>query len=347
MPRSLPALVVLLAACLVAPPAPAQSVKRGKWRINDEPKGWILYSTKHYQVQSQIPKERAKLVSDHLERVMVEYRKRFPIRKPLKDMVLKIFADRPSYLKYGSPLGSVAYYSQGDRELVCYDTGFVTGNEIPPEIEKERLLFERLKKLGVPESEMNVTPKLLEALQRLSNMNLLGVLSHEGWHQYFHFYIVSQVDFPSWLDEGMGDYFYTTRPAPDGGSMVFGDLMPIRFAIIWGALKTERTVPVKEFVRYRQREYYKDASLSYAQGWSLVYFCYHSGNETYAKIPGTLIRVFKDKHDMDEATDAAFARIDMEKFEEEWKAFFLGRDFSTTMIEMARALEKTTPSSVR
>ncbi|MBI1853752.1 MAG: hypothetical protein HYR85_25735 [Planctomycetes bacterium] len=322
------AVVLVLSVRAVA----GETVKHGKWRIGDEPKTWNLYSTEHYQVQSHIPKERAKIVTDHLERMQIEYAKRFPIRKPLKDMVVKIFANRAEYLAYPSPEGSAAYYSPKDHELVCYDTGFVTGREAPPDIPKDRQLGERLKKLGVPEDEV---AGVEDALLKLSNMSLLGVLSHEGWHQYFHFYIVSEIPFPSWLDEGMGDYFFSAKPAPDGKSMVFGDLMPIRFSVIWGALKTNKFVPVKELIRYRQPDYYENASVCYAEGWSLVYFCYQSGNERYAKIPDTLIHVFKDKHDMDEATNEAFAHIDLAKFEAEWKAFYLNRDFVQTIKDLA------------
>jgi hypothetical protein len=326
-------LVTLALALAFASPAFAgDTVKRGKWRIGDEPKTWILYSTEHYQVQSHIAKDRAKVVTDHLERMMIEYRKRFPIDKPLKDMVVKIFANRKEYLAYGASPGSLAYYSPSDRELVCYDTGFVTGKEPPPDVPKDRGLAERLKQLGIPEEEI---AGVADALRVLSNTNLLGVLSHEGWHQYFHFFIVSQVEFPSWLDEGMGDYFYSAKPAPDGKSMVFGDLMPGRFVTIWAALKTDKYVPVRDLIRYRQPDYYKNPQVCYAEGWSLVYFCLHSGNERYAKIPTTLIHVFKDKHRMDEATDEAFAHVDLQKFEDEWKAFYLDRDFAKTVMDLA------------
>ncbi len=337
--RSLSLAAVIALGALASSAVAGDTVKPGKWRIGDEPKGWVLYSTEHYQVQSRIPKDRAKIVSDRLEKMMVEYRKRFPIRKPLKDFVLKIFANRKEYVGYGGSPGSAAYYTPTHQELVCFDTGLLSAHdakEISPEDEER--LKERLKGTGLSEEEIAENADLMAAMRKLSTMNLLGILSHEGWHQYFHFYIVSQVEFPSWLDEGMGDYFYSARLAPDAKSIVLGDFNAARFPIIYRALKKDEYVPVKELIRYRQRDYYKDPGLCYAEGWSLVYFCLHSGNETYAKIPEKLIKVFKDKHDMDEATDEAFARIDLEKFEEEWKRFYLDLDFAKTMIDLAKTL---------
>ncbi len=320
-------------------------VKPGKWRINDEPDGWILDKSKNYQIQSQVPRERARIVANHLESMMMEYRRRFKSRKPLPEFVLKIFSGAENYHAYGGPRGSLAYYTDQTDELVCFDTGTLDGRDVFPEPSEGRDLKDRLKALGVPEEEL-ANVDLLVALTRLSTMPLLGVLSHEGWHQYFHFWIVSKIDFPSWLDEGMGDYFSTARVSPDGKTVKCGEINPIRFAIIHAAIRQGKHVPVKDLIRYRQADYYKNPNLCYAEGWSLVYFCYHSGNERYAEIPDKLISVFKDKHKMDVATDVAFRGIDLDKFEEEWKAFFLGMDFAETMIAIARERSGGDPSSV-
>ena len=29
---------------------------------------------------------------------------------------------------------------------------------------------------------------------------IIGVFAHEGWHQYFHWYCTSKIEFPSWCD---------------------------------------------------------------------------------------------------------------------------------------------------
>ena len=96
----------------------------------------------------------------------------------------------------------------------------------------------------------------------------LRVLYHEAFHQYIH-YAVGDVAPHSWFNEGHGDYFaghnYSSRkfkPAP----------FAWRKGIIASALGSKTYVPLKDFLRYTQGQYYANASLCYAQGWSFVYF---------------------------------------------------------------------------
>jgi hypothetical protein len=96
----------------------------------------------------------------------------------------------------------------------------------------------------------------------------LRVLYHEAFHQYIH-YAVGDVAPHSWFNEGHGDYFaghnYSSRkfkPAP----------FRWRTGIIATALSTKKYVPLKKFLKYTQGEYYANAGLCYAQGWSFVYF---------------------------------------------------------------------------
>jgi len=347
IPGPLRVAALAFAVALLAAPAEAQRVKPGKWRVNDEPEGWILAKSANYQIQSQVPRERALAVAAHLEAMMMEYRRRFKSKKPLPEFTLKIFKNAEEYHKYGAPPGSLAYYTDQADELVCFDTGTLDGREKPPDPAEGKDLKDRLKALGIPEEELS-NVDLLVALKRLSTMPLLGVLSHEGWHQYFHFWIVSMVDFPSWLDEGMGDYFSTAVVSKDAKTVKCGEIAPIRFAMIHAAIRQGKHVPIADLIRFRQSDYYKNPGLCYAEGWSLVYFCYHSGNPRYKEIPDRIIEVFKDKHKMDLATDIAFKGIDLAKFEEDWKAFFLGLDFKETMIGIARERsgeDTTTPAT--
>jgi hypothetical protein len=61
-------------------------------------------------------------------------------------------------------------------------------------------------KLSEPERQR--VAELVEAISDAYVPDTGRALSHEGWHQYFHMYTVSWVAMPSWLDEGVGDYFY-------------------------------------------------------------------------------------------------------------------------------------------
>ena len=96
----------------------------------------------------------------------------------------------------------------------------------------------------------------------------LRVLYHEAFHQYIH-YAVGDVAPHSWFNEGHGDYFAGHNYS--GGKF---KAAPFRWrtGIIANAISTGTYVPLRDFLKYTQGEYYANAGLCYAQGWSFVYF---------------------------------------------------------------------------
>jgi len=96
----------------------------------------------------------------------------------------------------------------------------------------------------------------------------LRVLYHEAFHQYIH-YAVGDVAPHSWFNEGHGDYFA-------GHDLVGGKFIakPFRWrtGIIANALAQKTYVPLEQFLKYTQAEYYANPGLCYAQGWSFIYF---------------------------------------------------------------------------
>ena len=96
-----------------------------------------------------------------------------------------------------------------------------------------------------------------------------ATLNHEAFHQYI-FYFYGNLAPHSWYNEGTGDYFagYQLR----AGRFT---LKPFdwRVQTIREAIKSEDYVPMEEFFRYTQRDYYGEGiGRNYAQGWSLIYF---------------------------------------------------------------------------
>jgi hypothetical protein len=298
-------------------------VKRGDWKPRDVPPGWHLLETASYQIQSQIGSAATKRTADHLEGMMATYRRLLPFKKEARRFTVKIFANRANYLDYGAPRSSLAYYSEGEREVVAFDTGLVGGVRTRP---AEETAAESRARLGsdeppadAPEPRKEAWPLLQELLAKLA-MDLLGVLSHEGWHQYFHHFIVSKVDFPSWLDEGLGDFFSEASPGLASGE----DLRsvrpaPVRVAWIRIALLEGRTAPFQEIVRFRQSDYYRDTQAFYAQGWSMTHFLLTHADPKVRAIVPTLIHAFKDTHHMDRSTDRAFRGHDVSRLAREWE----------------------------
>jgi len=96
----------------------------------------------------------------------------------------------------------------------------------------------------------------------------LRVLYHEAFHQYIH-YAVGKVAPHSWFNEGHGDYYAGHNYR---GKKFVADVFRWRTGIISNAIGQKTYVPLKEFLKYTQGQYYANAGLCYAQGWSLVYF---------------------------------------------------------------------------
>lgn len=96
-----------------------------------------------------------------------------------------------------------------------------------------------------------------------------AVLYHEAFHQYIY-YFYGEVSPASWYNEGHGDYF--SGAVFRGTSIQKIEPFDWRVPVIKEAVRTGKYKPLKEIMGYSQREYYAEASLCYAQGWSIVWF---------------------------------------------------------------------------
>jgi hypothetical protein len=82
-------------------------------------------------------------------------------------------------------------------------------------------------------------------------------------------------------------------------------------------------VPIKDIIRYSQPQYYANATLCYAQGWSIVYFL-ETGLPTghpWENILPTYLTTLQETQDKDKAVDAAFKDVDLDAFEAAWIAY--------------------------
>ncbi len=290
----------------VATPVSAQKIKAGFWTSKRHlpTKDWCIVNTAHYQVQSAVGKEKGKRLANHMEKMLKVYKKIFPpMHSWGRQKPIKLLSGRRSYHAYGGPPGSAAYYSRWDAEMVCYDTGHWQDDA-------------KLKDLDTLD---------FEAVKAKMAMDILGTAAHEGWHQYFAWYVKSQVSMPSWINEGMGDYFYAAIPK---GSMrkpkaELGRMNAARLHLIQAAVRANKHVPVKKIVHYTQQQYYSNPGICYAEGWSLCCFMLHSKNKKYNKIVPTYVKTVRDTVMIERVFKKAFKGIDLDKLEADWKAWLL------------------------
>ena len=327
-PRAVPA---VLEPAATTPGDP--QVRPGEWNPKKAPPGWVVLETEHYQVQSQIGVEKAERLAQHLEAMLDVYRGMLPFKKKFPHFVLKVFRGREEFAEYypRGASGTAAYYDPSAKELVGYDSGVLLGvRDIPARVRLSSHLD-----LDVTEAEQQRLDELFEAITDAYTFDLAAVLSHEGWHQYFHYYTVSWVTMPSWLNEGGGDYFFTARRGDDGNYSL-GAMNDYRLRRVQMAFDEGTTVPFWRMLDFEQSDYYSNPSVFYAQGWSMVQFLMHHEEPRYRALIPKLIEDFKDNKNVRKATEKAFKGIDLRELDDEWIQWVVTQKAHDPLADLAR-----------
>ncbi len=305
-----PVLACSFAFALLAASSGAQ-VRPGPWPTAGKvPEGWVVHNTRNYHVQSECGMDKAKRLGDHMEVMNALYRRMFkPGKDGSKAQTIKLFKDDASFRAYGAPAMAAAYYSYDDREMVCYDTGkWMDDKQTGP--------------ITGPGTDADKLKRRLERMQDRFKMDLLGCAAHEGWHQYYHWLVVSRVQLPSWINEGMGDYFYAAAPRDRKRKEAdVGLLNAERGPIIKAALRQDRMEPLPKFLGMLQNDYYSNPGVCYAQGWALCQFLLHGENGKYAKIIPNYVKGLCNDTNWESVQAKAFKGFDLALMEKEFKAY--------------------------
>lgn len=325
--------VLLLALLVAAAPPDEPKVREGKWSKRKIPAGWVVVETDNFHIQSQCGEAKAEALGAHLEAMHEVYQELLPSRRTPPVYVLKIFKDRSAFKKY-SGSGGVAYYSKWTKELVGYDTGIVLGKRDIPAMIKLGAEFEG----ELTDAELERVLELFEQITDTWTMDTARVLSHEGWHQYFHAYTVSWVEMPQWLDEGVGDYFFMAErdgQADTKHGYRIGDMNWHRVRAVRRALAEGSTVSFSELLEFEQSQYYSNSSVFYAQGWSMVHFLLQHEDKKIRELPVKLIKSFKDTKNVHKSNKKVFKKVDLEALEREWLGWLLIQPYEDPLLDLA------------
>jgi hypothetical protein len=129
-----------------------------------------------------------------------------------------------------------------------------------------------------------------------------------------------------WFLYGHADYYAGFQPTRDGCELEPFDW---RQRLAQVNIRTDGTVPLEQFVRLHQNDYYVDAGNRYAQGWALIYFLREgahssqSWNPAWNGILDAWWRTWIETRDADAANERAFAGVDWRALEASWKDFTL------------------------
>jgi hypothetical protein len=262
----------------------------------------MLRSSKgNYLIEYSTSLEYAKKCGEELENILMLYKQVIPSAKGIPQCRVKVFDREDEFMHYGfaSP-GVAAYWSPGQEEVVAY------------KFEGDKVTLDSKEEFTVAE-------------EKPAEEVTFKVLYHEAFHQYM-FYMMGRgrhIYVPSWLNEGMGDYFFGGDWGKNRSKFTIG-LNDWRVKTIVNAVKKNEHVALDKIFHYEQMDYYRNAGLCYAEGWAINYFFQQAAAAKkggYHQIPMKMLEALKTGGDWQKATEKAFAGYDVKKMEEEWKAF--------------------------
>lgn len=261
--------------------------------------GWKVNKTANYDIQYNCDVQFATIVGQHLEAILLEYKKFFPLdsfgggpttvegkeaqpssqKVTLERMTVKLFGsqdDFNTYARSNGVGGAAAYFSPGQNELCGYKT------------------VSEGKKLSI------------------------HIMYHEAMHQYLHALFGEEVDIPIWLNEGMAEYFFGGEFNDVTGRFTIG-LNKERIDTIRQACRDGSYVPLKKLFQYTQGQYYSDAQRCYAEGWSVAYFMWTTPDAKYKGVIESFMKKLRQTKDAEAAFNDSFGKLDIEQLEKDWK----------------------------
>ena len=152
-------------------------------------------------------------------------------------------------------------------------------------------------------------------------------LNHEAFHQYIY-YFYGNLAPHSWYNEGTGD-FYSGYTLKNNRFTLEKNLW--RRDTIKEAIRSDKFVPLRELMRFSQKEYYGRNKLQahpavcYAEGWSLIWFL-RTGKKNRAKgwdpkwdtLLDDYLKALVTTRSRSKAIEACLKGVDMDALQAAW-----------------------------
>jgi hypothetical protein len=208
---------------------------------------WRYIDTPHYIVIFNCDVGLAKYIAKRCEYMRENaYEQVFPPVEPITEcMVVRVCKEMDEYYHYGAPRGSAGYWASYKDELVFPDL----------------------------------------AQSNKPDINTLGVMHHEGFHQYIYYALLKHNP-PVWFNEGYAEYFFCVNFKSWNRKLKFDKRHPMRHSTVKNALGQGKLIPIKDFIKLTQPQYYANSQLCYSQGWAFATWLKNiTRNKRYQEIP--------------------------------------------------------------
>ena len=241
----------------------------------------FVFETAHYHILSTSDPKTTKKLATRMDAVFKLYDRMFGFKEkiPYKSMIV-FWKDRDEYHANGGPVGSAAYYQSSEKTLVGYNA---------------------------------------RAQVATQHMDPYQSMFHEGWHQYFDFYIPNA---PRWFDEGFAEVFETTDVKGRRAKMR-RNTYQARVANV--LMQEGRLIPLRRLMRLNHEQFMEISNVAYAQSYSFITFLMHF-RDGDKRLESQVRSFYKDYFwelrkgtDPVEAVDVVFGNVKLETLEELWK----------------------------
>lgn len=243
----------------------------------------IHVETKYYHILSTSDRDTTRELAWKMDMMTDQsYKKIFSFEAQVAyKYILRFFKNKAQFVKHGRNPGALAYYMPTTKELVGYNT-----------------------KTSI--STRNIDP--------------FETLFHEGWHQYFDFYIPNA---PRWYDEGLAE---VVSPTVFKGRRAVRHFNARRSKTVNRALRQGELVDLRDLIKMSHREFYAPdiIHVAYAQAWSFVYFLVtykHPNRKIQERVRNFYRDYFWELHngtDPVEAVDIVFKDVKFDTLEAAW-----------------------------
>jgi len=258
--------------------------------------------TRFYDLHTDLPDKLARLVGNHMDRVHVEYQRRFrgfPVKQKLYQP-LHFYRTKAGFYSYLQSMGIDGRGSAGMWFLNKRGTAlcsFLGNNRID---------------------------------------DVMSTLRHEGFHQFGWLRLGDTL--PMWADEGLGEYFGDAILVRN--RLRAGRVDPERLARLQKLIKKGRSFSLRELLnmqtqRWNQHDAAGKGQLLYDQSWAVVHFLVQGSKRYQAAFVRYLQQLAQGK-EAEAAYVAAFGTKDYSLFERHWKTFMLALKPDQVLIAKRR-----------
>lgn len=176
-----------------------------------------------------------------------------------------------------------------------------------------------------------------------SRRRMLGVLQHEGFHQFA--FVRISADLPPWVNEGLAEYF--EQAVLVRTQFRIGQAARTKIERLQAALKDENTFEFEHMLSMTSREWAGRVSggdpraiTMYDQAWSMVHFLIHARDGRFAGMFEDYLKALAQGMDPPRAFEHAFDTDDIGSFQTAWAEYVaaLEPDPLSTVIENLEVL---------